>query len=135
MWTMWEENVFNLELNKNYDNFYNARLRRNPQLLQRKLAEKILKFDSVVTWIKHCTFWNVKYVVRLLMLEKLKLSLDKSSITMKANKAFRKGNRKILQKVFHDHYCLDGRLGIDDWDFTPFEQCETHKQLKERAPA
>ena len=48
------------------------------------------------------------------MLEKLKLSLDKSSITMKANKAFRKGNRKILQKVFHDHYCLDGRLGIDD---------------------
>ena len=39
-------------------------------------------------------------------------------------RAFRKGNRKIPQKRFH--------LGIDDWDFTLFEQCETHKQLKER---
>ena len=36
------------------------------------------------------------------------------------------------QKRFHDHYCLDDHLGIDDWDFTLFEQCETHKQLKER---
>ena len=36
------------------------------------------------------------------------------------------------QKLFHDHYCLDGHLGIGDWDFTLFEQCETHKQLKER---
>ena len=48
------------------------------------------------------------------------------------HRAFRKGNRKIPQKRFHDHYCLDGNLGIDDWDFTLFEQCETHKQLKER---
>ena len=48
------------------------------------------------------------------------------------HRAFRKGNRKIPQKRFHDHYCLDGHLGIDDWDFTLFEQCETHKQLKER---
>ena len=45
---------------------------------------------------------------------------------------FRKGNRKIPQKLFHDHYCMDGHSGIDDWDFTLFEQCETHKQLKER---
>ena len=44
---------------------------------------------------------------------------------------FRKGNRKIPQKRFHDHYCQDGFLGIDDWDFTLFEQCETHEQLKE----
>ena len=48
------------------------------------------------------------------------------------HRAFRKGNRKIPQKRFHDHYCLDDHLGIDDWDFTLFEQCETHKQLKER---
>ena len=33
------------------------------------------------------------------------------------HRAFRKGNRKISQKRFHDHYCLDGHLGIDDWDF------------------
>ena len=48
------------------------------------------------------------------------------------HRAFRKGNRKIPQKFFHDHYCLDAHLGTDDWDFTIFEQCETHKQLKER---
>ena len=48
------------------------------------------------------------------------------------HRAFMKGNRKIPQKRFHDHYCLDDHLGIDDWDFTLLEQCETHKQLKER---
>ena len=48
------------------------------------------------------------------------------------HRVFRRGNRKIPQKRFHDHYCRDGHLGIDDWDFTLFEQCETHKQLKER---
>ena len=41
------------------------------------------------------------------------------------HRALRKGNRKIPQKCFHDH------LGIDDWDFTLFKQCETHKQPKE----
>ena len=46
--------------------------------------------------------------------------------------AFRKGKRKIPQKLFHDRYSLDGHLGIDDWNFTLFEQFETHKQLKER---
>ena len=46
--------------------------------------------------------------------------------------AFRKRKRKIPQKLFHDHYCLDGHLGIDDWNFTLFEQFDTHKQLKER---
>ena len=40
--------------------------------------------------------------------------------------------QKNTQKRFHDHYCLDDHLGIDGWDFTLFEQCETHKQLKER---
>ena len=40
--------------------------------------------------------------------------------------------RKIPQKLFHDHYCLDGHLEIDDWEFTLFEQCEAQKQLKER---
>ena len=41
------------------------------------------------------------------------------------HRTFRKGNRKILQKRFHDHYCLDSHLGIDDRDFTLFEQCKT----------
>ena len=30
------------------------------------------------------------------------------------HRAFRKGNLKIPQKLFNDHYCLDGHLGIDD---------------------
>ena len=47
-------------------------------------------------------------------------------------RAFRKGNRKIRQKPFHDHYCLDGHLRIEDWDFTLFKQSERCKQLKER---
>ena len=48
------------------------------------------------------------------------------------HRAFRKGNQKVPQKRFHTHYCLDGHSGIDDWNFMIFEQCETHKQLKER---
>ena len=40
---------------------------------------------------------------------------------------FRKGNRKVPQKLFRTHYCLDGHSG-----FVLFEQCETHAQLKER---
>ena len=38
----------------------------------------------------------------------------------------------MAQKIFEDHYYLDSRLGIDNWDFTLFQQCQTHKQLKER---
>ena len=48
------------------------------------------------------------------------------------HRAFRKNPRKIPQKLFHDHHCLNGHLGIADWGFTLFEQCEPHKQLKER---
>ena len=48
------------------------------------------------------------------------------------HRVFRKGNRKIPQKRFHDHCHLDDHLRTDDWDFTLFEQCETHKQHQER---
>ena len=30
------------------------------------------------------------------------------------HKAFKKGNRKVLQKLFHTHYCLDGYSGTED---------------------
>ena len=46
--------------------------------------------------------------------------------------AFRTGNQKVPQKLFHTHYCLDGHSSIEDWDFVIFEQWETHAQLKER---
>ena len=48
------------------------------------------------------------------------------------NRAFRKGNRKVPQKLFHTHYCLDGHSGIEDWDFVNFEQYERHAQLNKR---
>ena len=48
------------------------------------------------------------------------------------DRAFRKGNRKIHQKCFHDHYCLDGHLGIDDWDFTLRAMCETQAPKRDR---
>ena len=48
------------------------------------------------------------------------------------HRAFRKGNQKVPQKLFHTHYCLDGHSGIEDWDFVIFEQCKTYAQLKER---
>ena len=67
------------------------------------------------------------------MLEKPNLSFDIGSITMKANiKLTEKEAEKYPKNFFRDYYCLDGHLGIDDWDFTLFEQCETHGQLKER---
>ena len=54
------------------------------------------------------------------------------SISIKAKiRAFRNGNQKIAQIPFHNHYCLDGHLGINNWDFTLFEQ-EIHKQMNDR---
>ena len=47
------------------------------------------------------------------MLGKLKQSFGIGSITIK-HIVFRRGKRKIHQELFHDHYRLDGRLGIDN---------------------
>ena len=38
------------------------------------------------------------------------------------HRAFRKGNRKVPQKLFHTRYWLDGYSGIEDWYFVNFEQ-------------
>ena len=48
------------------------------------------------------------------------------------HRAFRKGNRKVPQKLLHTHCCRDGHSVTEGWDFVIFEQCETHAQLKER---
>ena len=48
------------------------------------------------------------------------------------HRAFRKGKRKVPQKLFQTHYCRDGPSSIEDWDFVIFEQCETHVQLEKR---
>ena len=36
------------------------------------------------------------------------------------------------EALFKIHYIQDCHRGIDDWEVTLFEKCETHKQLKER---
>ena len=33
--------------------------------------------------------------------------------------------------IGHEHYEQHSHNGIDDWQFTLIEQCETHEQLKE----
>ena len=43
-----------------------------------------------------------------------------------------KRKQNVPQKRFHSHYVQDCHKGIDDWEVTLFEKCETHKQLKER---
>ena len=67
------------------------------------------------------------------MLEKLKQSFVFGLIIIKINtNLFEKDNRMYQQKRFHSHYIQDCHRGIDDWEVTLFEKCETHKQLKER---
>ena len=46
-------------------------------------------------------------------------------------KAFRKGDRKFHQKLFHIHRSLDGFNGIEGLHFEIFEQCKTQAQWKE----
>ena len=47
------------------------------------------------------------------------------------HRSFQKGKQNLLQKRFHSHYIQDCYRGIDDWEVTLFEKCESHKQLKE----
>ena len=48
-----------------------------------------------------------------------------------AHRSYRK-KHKVSQKRFHENYEQHSHNGIDDWQFTLIEQCETHEQLKER---
>ena len=48
------------------------------------------------------------------------------------HRPFQKGKKNVPQKSFHSHYIQDCHRGIDDWEVTLFEKCETHKQPKER---
>ena len=42
------------------------------------------------------------------------------------HRAFRKGNQKVPQKLFHIHFSLNVNSSIEDWDFVIFEQCKTN---------
>ena len=77
---------------------------------------------------------NVRFVVKSPTLGKRKPNFDICLIIINyksKHRAFRKGNRKVPQKLFHTHYSLGGHRGIENWDFVIFGRCETHVQLKE----
>ena len=68
----------------------------------------------------------------LLMLEKLKQSFVFGLIIIKVNFDLFERKINVPQKRFYSHYVQNCRRGINDWNVTLFEKCETHKQLKER---
>ena len=83
--------------------------------------------EKVLYLLKCKVFGEVPYVGKA----KTKLRYRFNNYKSKHG-AFKKGNRKVLHKLFYTHYCLDSHSGIEDWDFVIFEQCETHAQLKWR---
>ena len=44
-----------------------------------------------------------------------------------AHRSYRR-KRNVSQQRFHQHYGQHGHNGIDEWQFTLIEQCETHEQ-------
>ena len=67
------------------------------------------------------------------MLGKRKPNFVIGLIIIKVNiERLEKGNRKVPQKLFHTHFCLNGPNSFEDLDFLIFEQCKTHVQLKEK---
>ena len=65
--------------------------------------------EKVVYFLKCKVCGDAPYVGKTKTKFRYRLNNHKSK-----HRAFRKGKRKILQQRFHDHYCLDGHLGIDD---------------------
>ena len=54
--------------------------------------------------------------------EKRNLNFVIGLIIVKVNiERLKWGNRKVHQKLFHNHYCLEGYSGIENWDFVFFE--------------
>ena len=66
-------------------------------------------FEKVLYLLKRKVYGEVPYV------EKAKTKLRYRFNNYKSkHRAFRKGNRKVPQKLFHTHYCLDGHSGIEE---------------------
>ena len=108
--------------NKNYYNFYNGSLRETFKIHSAPL---------------NCNSEKVLYLIKCKVCgEAPHIGKAKTRFRYRSNnykrkhKAFPKENQKIPTKLFQDYCCLDDQLGID-WNFTFFDECETHKQLKE----
>ena len=71
-------------------------------------------------------------MVKLLMLVRQKRNLEQDLIIIKVHTGPIEKNVKYQQQCFHEHYGQHNHNGIDDWQFTLIEQCETQEQLKQR---
>ena len=101
-----------------------------------KTCGKVFKIQSgplncnseKVLYLLRCkTCDDTLYVAKTKTKFRLRFSNYKSK-----HRPFRKWEQNVPQKRFHSHYIQDCHRGIDDWEVTLFEKCETHKQIKER---
>ena len=65
-----------------------------------------------------------------LILVRQRQNSEQNLIIIKAHTSPIEKKHKVLQQRFHKYYGRRSHNGIDDWQFTLNEQCET--QLKER---
>ena len=72
-------------------------------------------FENVLYLLKLENCGNVPYVGKAETKFRYRFNNHKSK-----HRAFRKDNRKVPQKLFHAHYCLDGHSGIEHWGFVNF---------------
>ena len=71
-------------------------------------------------------------MVKLLMLARQKRSLEQDLIIIIVRTGPIEKNVKYHSNIFMNIMKKHSHNGIDDWQFTLIEQCETHEQLKAR---
>ena len=81
-----------------------------------------------------CNSEKVLYLLRCKICDDtLYVGKDKRKFRFRLNnykckhRSFRKGKQNVPQKRFHSHHVQDCHKGIDDWEVTLFEKCDTHK--------
>ena len=123
MWTIWEKSLFSLWLYT--ATTFTAKACQEAFKIQN--GSSACDSEELLYLLKCKVCGEVPYVRKA----KTKFRYTFNNYKSK-HRAFKKGNWKVPQKLFHTHYCLDSHSGIEDWDFVIFEQCETHALLKER---
>ena len=96
------------------------------------------KIQSVQSGVLNCNSQKVIYILKCRICgEAFYVGKVKTKFRARFNnyksayRSYRK-KRKVSQQRFHEHYGQHSHNGIDDWQFTLIEQCETYKQLKEK---
>ena len=105
MWTMWEKKLFNLWL---YKYCYDLNYRSPPENFWNSEW-------SLNMWFRKSSLLKCKVCGEVPYVGKAKIKFpDKFNNYKSKHSAFRKGNWKVPQKLFHTHYFLDGhwRLGF-----------------------